>query len=55
MQAQEDKYKYLRLLSEKYPTCRSVYAELIHLNGVLSLPKPTEHFINPSQDELVSI
>ncbi|WP_269141700.1 fructose-bisphosphatase class III [Pectinatus frisingensis] len=45
MNDQDQKYKYLKLLAEKYPTRQSVYAELIHLNGVLSLPKPTEHFM----------
>ncbi len=32
MIAQEQWYKYLQLLSEKYPSRQSVYAELIHLN-----------------------
>lgn len=51
MSGQEQQYKYLRLLSEKYPTRQAVYAELIHLNGVLSLPKPTEHFMSDLHGE----
>ncbi|MDQ0202904.1 fructose-1,6-bisphosphatase [Pectinatus haikarae] len=54
MIAQEQWYKYLQLLSEKYPTRQSVYAELIHLNGVLSLPKPTEHFMSDLHGEYES-
>ncbi len=51
---QEQKYRYLKLLSEKYPTRQSVYTELIHLNGVLSLPKPTEHFMSDLHGEYES-
>lgn len=54
MIAQEQWYKYLQLLSEKYPSRQSVYAELIHLNGVLSLPKPTEHFMSDLHGEYES-
>ena len=54
MNDQDQKYKYLKLLAEKYPTRQSVYAELIHLNGVLSLPKPTEHFMSDLHGEYES-
>lgn len=54
MNMQEQKYKYLELLAEKYPTRQSVYAQLIHLNGVLSLPKPTEHFMSDLHGEYES-
>lgn len=54
MSEQEQWYKYLQLLAEKYPTRQSVYAELIHLNGVLSLPKPTEHFMSDLHGEYES-
>ncbi|WP_196593126.1 fructose-1,6-bisphosphatase [Pectinatus sottacetonis] len=54
MNAEEQRYKYLKLLSEKYPARQSVYAELIHLNGVLSLPKPTEHFMSDLHGEYES-
>lgn len=54
MTAQDQWYKYLQLLAEKYPSRQSVYAQLIHLNGVLSLPKPTEHFMSDLHGEYES-
>lgn len=38
--------KYLALLSEKFPTCQTVYTEVINLEAILNLPKATEHFIS---------
>ncbi len=43
--------KYLRLLSEKYPTMRSLSRELINLSAVLNLPKGTEHFMSDIHGE----
>ena len=43
--------KYLELLSEKFPTVRSAYAEIINLEAILNLPKGTEHFISDVHGE----
>ena len=43
--------KYLRLLSERYPTPRSVIREIINLKAILSLPKGTEHFMSDLHGE----
>lgn len=42
----EQREKYLSLLSEKFPTCQAVYTEVINLEAILNLPKATEHFIS---------
>ncbi len=47
---QEEK-KYLKLLSEKYPTKQSVCREIINLNAILNLPKGTEHFMSDLHGE----
>lgn len=38
--------RYLRLLSEKYPSRNAVNTELINLKAIMSLPKGTEHFVS---------
>ena len=35
---------YLNLLSQSYPTAAKAAAEIVRLNGILNLPKETEHF-----------
>lgn len=42
----DQRAKYLMLLSEKFPTCQAVYTEVINLEAILNLPKATEHFIS---------
>ena len=37
--------RYLRLLSSKFPDIASVATEIINLEAILNLPKPTEHFM----------
>ncbi len=37
--------KYLRLLSQQFPTQQSVFTEIINLQAILNLPKGTEHFM----------
>lgn len=37
--------RYLRLLSRDFPTISSVTTEIINLEAILHLPKPTEHFL----------
>ena len=43
--------KYWILLSEKYPTLRSLTREIINLNAILNLPKGTEHFMSDIHGE----
>ena len=43
--------KYIRLLSEKYPTRRAVTREIINLTAILNLPKGTEHFMSDLHGE----
>ena len=43
--------KYLELLSEKFPTARSAYSEIINLEAILNLPKGTEHFVSDVHGE----
>lgn len=38
--------RYLRLLSEKFPTASAAATEIINLEAILSLPKGTEHFVS---------
>lgn len=42
----DQELKYLTLLSEQFPTCQTVYTEVINLEAILNLPKATEHFIS---------
>ena len=43
--------KYLELLSEKFPTARSAFSEVINLEAILNLPKGTEHFVSDVHGE----
>ncbi len=43
--------KYLKLLSEKYPSKKAVCREIINLNAILNLPKGTEHFMSDLHGE----
>ena len=38
--------KYLLELAKQYPSRKAVAAEIIRLNGLLNLPKGTEHFLS---------
>lgn len=38
--------RYLKLLSEKFPTRSAVATEMINLTAIMSLPKGTEHFVS---------
>ncbi len=46
-----DNMKYLRLLSEKYPSIRATTREIINLTAILNLPKGTEHFMSDLHGE----
>ena len=43
--------KYLKLLSQQFPTTQSVYTEIINLEAILKLPRPTEHFMSDIHGE----
>ena len=38
--------KFLQSLSKDYPTVAAATEEIINLNAILKLPKPTEHFMS---------
>lgn len=54
MDKNKQKYKYLYLLSEKYPSRQSVVTELIRLKAILNLARPTEHFMSDLHGEYES-
>lgn len=54
MDKNKQKYKYLYLLSEKYPNRKSVVTELIRLKAILNLARPTEHFMSDLHGEYES-
>lgn len=54
MDQNKQKYKYLYLLSEKYPNRQSVVTELIRLKAILNLARPTEHFMSDLHGEYES-
>jgi fructose-1,6-bisphosphatase-3 len=43
--------KYLRLLSEKYPTIQAASTAIINFSALLRLPKGTEHFLSDVHGE----
>ena len=43
--------KYLRLLSQQFPTRQSAYTEIINLETILNLPCATEHFVSDIHGE----
>lgn len=47
--------EYLELLSEKYPNEPAVYSEIVRYNGILALPKGTEHFISDLHGEYAAV
>lgn len=49
--AERSDRKYLRELAKQYPSRKAVAAEIIRLNGILNLPKGTEHFLSDIHGE----
>lgn len=47
----EKQIKYLKLLSNQFPTISEVASEIINLQAILNLPKGTEHFITDVHGE----
>ena len=44
--------RYLKLLSEQFPTRRAAYTEIVNLQAILNLPCGTEHFVSDIHGEL---
>ncbi len=51
MNISDEMIRYMRLLSEKYPSERALTREIINLNAILNLPKGTEHFMSDLHGE----
>ncbi len=49
-----DQLRYLRLLSRQFPTAQAVFTEIINLEAILDLPKPTEHFMSDVHGEYLA-
>lgn len=47
----ENSKKYLKMLSQKYPTKQAVSSEIINLSAICNLPKGTEHFMSDIHGE----
>ncbi len=47
----EDRIKYLRLLSEQFPSLEAICTEITRIRALLSLPKETEHFMSDIHGE----
>lgn len=43
--------RYLQLLAQSFPTIAEASTEIINLEAILNLPKPTEHFISDPHGE----
>ena len=43
--------RYLQLLSQQYPTIQAASTQIINLQTILNLPKPTEHFMSDIHGE----
>lgn len=43
--------RYLQLLAQSYPSIAEASTEIINLEAILNLPKPTEHFISDPHGE----
>ena len=43
--------RYLQLLAQSYPNIAAASTEIINLEAILNLPKPTEHYISDPHGE----
>lgn len=50
-EAIKDDLRYLQLLAQSYPNVSEASCEIINLEAILNLPKPTEHFISDPHGE----
>ena len=51
MEPNSAEYKFLSLLAKEYPTRAAAASEIINLQAILKLPKPTEHFMSDLHGE----
>lgn len=51
MMASDERFEYLSLLAEQYPTEQALCTEIVNLKAILNLPKGTEHFISDLHGE----
>ncbi|MEG2395336.1 MAG: fructose-bisphosphatase class III, partial [Ruthenibacterium sp.] len=49
--AQITEQKYLAQLAREYPNIAAASTEIINLQAILKLPKPTEHFMSDLHGE----
>lgn len=54
MDCNDQRMKYLKLLSHRYPSIDSAATEIINLKAILNLPKGTEHFVSDIHGEFDS-
>lgn len=54
MDYNQDRLKYLKLLSKQFPTVAEASTEIINLKAILNLPKGTEHFLTDIHGEYES-
>jgi len=47
----QEELRYLRLLSQRYPTVQAAGTEIMRLRAILNLPKGTEHFMSDIHGE----
>ena len=47
----DEELHYLRLLARQYPTVEAAGTEIIRLQAIVNLPKPTEHFMSDIHGE----
>ncbi|MEG1924500.1 MAG: fructose-bisphosphatase class III, partial [Ruthenibacterium sp.] len=47
----EAERKYLSQLAKEYPSTAAASGEIINLQAILKLPKPTEHFMSDLHGE----
>ena len=50
-QVMPERLKYLKLLSEQYPTIEGICTEIVRISAQLGLPKGTEHFMSDIHGE----
>lgn len=48
---EQEKLKYLKLLSTQYPNIAETATEIVNLKAIMNLPKGTEHFITDLHGE----
>ena len=50
-QEMDMEFRYLKIMSDLYPTIATASTEIINLQSILNLPKGTEHFLTDIHGE----